>query len=282
MWYRLGALQAFLGLVRELRRRRFDLVVDLQGLFRSGFMAYCTSAAVRMGFARAREFAGCFYTDRVDGPMEQEHIVEGYWRFVERLGLGSLTRRYAPCIDEEARIRARRLLAEAGGLMHGRYAVLLVGGTEVSKMWPADRLAELAGMMTSDYDMDAVLVGVGSVEAAAGEHVVRNCGANVVNLVDRTDLAELVALLSDAAVVVGNDSGPLHIAAALGRPTVGIYGPTDPSVVGPYGQMDSVVASGKGPRRGRYSRAAEHRIETISVAVVADMVSRKLRTQSGK
>ena len=87
-----------------------------------------------------------------------------------------------------------------------------------------------------------------------------------------------MAIIKGASVVAGNDSGPLHIAAAQNVPTVSIYGPTDPAVVGPYGQMDGVLqAGGDRPRTKRYSRLAQHRIENITGQQVFDKIAETLR-----
>ena len=87
----------------------------------------------------------------------------------------------------------------------------------------------------------------------------------------------MTAILKEAALVVGNDSGPLHVAAALSVPLVGLYGPTDPAVVGPYGQLDGVVqASSNIPRKRRYSRLKEHQMVNITVDEVFEAVKRKI------
>jgi heptosyltransferase-1 len=97
-------------------------------------------------------------------------------------------------------------------------------------------------------------------------------------LVDRTDIQEMMAIIAGARLAVGNDSGPLHIAAALAVPVVGLYGPTDPVVVGPYGQMDGVVVAGSSDRRRhRYSRRSEHRIDNITVKQVLETVEKKMK-----
>ena len=161
---------------------------------------------------------------------------------------------------------------------------MLAGGTEEAKRWKPDMFAILAERVRKCYDISSVILGVGAVEQAIGEAIEEKAAESekagnreIINLVGRTSLAELTAILKGAQLVVGNDSGPLHIAAALGVPVIGLYGPTNPVVVGPYGQMDNVVQAGKElhrRRRHRYSREEEHQIDKISIEQVLETVQK--------
>ena len=103
------AAREFLTFLGDLHGRHFDLVLDLQGLFRSGFFTLATAAPVRLGFAHAREFAGAFYTRRVRIPYQPEHIVDSYWRFAHLLGFGHLRKDFTLPIHSHAHLSARRL-----------------------------------------------------------------------------------------------------------------------------------------------------------------------------
>ena len=279
-----GATREFIGFVRELRQRRFDLVVDLQGLFRSGFLSFCTGARVRLGFGRAREMASVFYTHRIRIPSVCEHVVESYWRFGEALDFPKSSMQWQLPIDQSAGQRAREQLARQGVESSGKYFVMLAGGSKPAKRWSLKKFALLAEQLHKCYDMTTILLGAGACEKALAEEIVRTvrtvrtAGLEIVNLVDRTSLQEMMEIIRGARLAVGNDSGPLHIAAALAVPVVGLYGPTDPVVVGPYGQMDGVVMAGSsGRRRRRYSRQSEHRIDNITVKQVLETVEKKMK-----
>jgi heptosyltransferase-1 len=271
------ATRDFIQFCHTLRRKAFDLALDLQGLFRSGFMSMCTFAPVRLGFAHAREFAPCFYTHRVAIPRSTEHVVESYWAFAQRLGFGHLPKEFDVAIDESSRQSARDILAKYDIACEQDYFVFLIGGTESAKQWPLEQFARLAEACKKRYNRSVVLLGVGAGEAALAEKVVRHSGVEIINLVNQTRLQEAIAILQRAFLVLGNDTGPLHIAAALDKPTVGLYGPTNPLIVGPYGQMDGVVQSGRNlERNGRYSNHEQHRMENITLAQVEEAIAKKI------
>lgn len=271
------ATRDFIRFCSLLRKKEFDLVLDLQGLFRSGFLSLCTFSSVRLGFAHAREFSSCFYTHRVATVCSEEHVVESYWRFASLLGFADIPKQFEITMDENRKQAAIALLEKYGVRGEQDYMVFLIGGTEPAKLWPMERFARLAEVCRNRYDRPVVLLGAGASEEKLSETVLRHSQVEVINLVGQTRLQEAIAILQRARVVVGNDSGPLHIAAALDRPTVGLYGPTNPQVVGPYGQMDGVVQAGKHTRRiGRYSNHPEHQMETITIEQVAETIERKV------
>ena len=312
-----GAALAFWRFLGRLRRKRFDLVLDLQGLFRSGFLGFITGAPVRMGFARAREMAPLFYNVPVKTPGHREHVVESYWRFTDMLR-PDVTRdqKIGPqqSLREKSRVktlqeinfvlpsdpRIEALTAEklrvAGLTPRRRYIVFVPGGTEAAKQWPPERFAALAHWLTICYDVAIVLVGAGAGEMAIADEI---CAAvpllrnesiptqdhlllvssppEIVNLVGKTGLPEMIAVLRRADMVIGNDSGPLHVAAALSVPVLGLYGPTDPLIVGPYLQLDRVVRPGPDrPQTQRYSPAPEHRMSYITLEQVIGIVEKRI------
>jgi len=266
----------FLGFITHLRKERFDLVLDLQGLFRSGFFSFCTAAPVRVGFAGAREFAPCFYTHRIAIP-EPEHVVDSYWRFAEKLGFGDLEKDFTFPIDTAAAQTAQNLLSRAHITANRPCAALLIGGTEQAKHWPPSQFAALAQALKKRYHIGTVLLGAGTAEQKAARQIVARADTEIIDLVGQTDLLAAAAIIKNAGIVVGNDSGLLHIAAALSVPLVGLYGPTDPAIVGPYGQSDGVVQAGVQQRqKKRYSREPGHQMENIALEDVLETITRKL------
>ena len=254
-----------------LGKRHFDLVLDLQGLFRSGFLSLCSRAKVRLGFAHGRELAPWFYTRRVVVGRQREHIVDSMWRFAEVLGFGNMEKRFdiAPDATAEAAVKA---------ILPGRdYVAILIGGTAGAKRWPLGHFAALVDTIVGGYDMAAVLLGAGDDEVRLAGELAAMTGGRAVNLVGKTSLAEAIEVIRRGGLVVGNDSGPLHIGAALGVALVGLYGPTDPAVVGPWGQRDAVVEAGADtPRRERYSKMPQHAMSNITVERVVEKVKAKL------
>jgi heptosyltransferase I len=229
-FWRPGVMRALWQFLRGLRRRRFDLVIDFQGLLRSGVMTWATRAPHRVGFANARELAWLFYNHRVPvGTMEQ-HAIDRYLKLAAAVGCETQPLRFVFPVTDADRSRVAELL---GGVPE--YAVLLPGTNWATKRWPVEHFASLVRPLRERFGLASVVAG-GPGDAELGQAI-----PGAMNLAGRTTLRELVALLEGASLVVANDSGPMHIAAALGRPLVTPFGPTNPIRTGPYGRMDSVV-----------------------------------------
>ena len=219
-----------LRLHRDLRGRQFDLVIDLQGLFRSGWLSRITGAAVRIGFENARELAPLFYTHRVPVPSLEVHAVDRYLSVAAALGCPTGPAEFSfPHTDEDR--RCIDSLIPPGQ----RYAVLMPGANWETKRWPVENFAALVQPLRDRFGLASVLSGGADVTELARRV------PEALSLAGKTSLRQLVALLERADLVIANDSGPMHIAAALGRPLVTIFGPTNPVRTGPYGRPDSVV-----------------------------------------
>ncbi len=230
----------FAKFVRELRSRRFDVVLDLQGLFRSGFLTYASGARVRVGFAHAREFAPRFYTQCVRCPEQLEHAVDKNIHLAREFGL-VLERPSFPLGLRDAELNAARaLLCQRRDEAVTRFVAVIPGTRWVTKQWRMERLVEVINGLDSDGLGPCVLLG-SPADRAATDQIIADVGMPVIDLVGRTSLRELAALLALADAVLCHDSGPMHIAAALNKPLVAIFGPTNPARTGPYSDTARVV-----------------------------------------
>src|SRR5262245_56382598 len=228
---RRGGARGALALGRELRRRRFDLVIDVQGLLRTGLMCAATFAARRIGLSTAREGAGLFYTDVVDVPdAESLHAVDRYWLVAETLGVGQVARRFDVPLRDDALAWTDVMLRA----LPRPWLVVAPGSRWVTKRWPPAHFAELIRRTQRIHGGSAITVG-------AGDDVVLAREIPGLDLVGRTTLPQLAALLSRADAVLANDSGPLHLAAALGRPVVAPYTCTKIVKHGPYRQPGAIA-----------------------------------------
>jgi len=240
MWRSPRVLLDFWRFVAAVRRRRFDLVIDLQGLARSGLLSYLSGARERCGFADAREGAWLFYTRRVASAAHTAHAVDRNLALLRALGLPSERPQFPLAVRPEERAAARSLLTRAAGEAVGPFTAVIPGARWETKRWPAERFAELIDRMHAAGLPRCVLLGAPADRAAAAA-VAAACHRRPIDLVGLTTLRELVALLELADRVVGHDSGPLHIAAALGKPIVALFGPTNPARTGPYCDSATVV-----------------------------------------
>ena len=267
-WWHPGAAVGFFRFVGELRRKQFDLVIDLQGLFRSGWLARATGSPVRVGFADARELGWIFYSNR--GPVHtwDQHALERYLNIAEALGCGR-----GPVVFQ---FPPMEMLKPA---IREPYAVLLPGTNWETKRWPIESFAQLVGPLRERFGLRSVVAGAGdAVKLAAGMRELAG-ESDLIDLTGKTSLGQLVALLAGAAVVVANDSGPMHIASALGRPMVTMFGPTNPIRTGPYERMDTVVRLDI-VCSPCYSRRCSHRscLKWLEAGSVLDAIGEQLKS----
>jgi heptosyltransferase-1 len=228
-WWNPMVLAEFWRFNRDLRRRNFDLVIDLQGLLRSGYLSWKTAAPVRVGFSDAREGATYFYTHKVQADSRTEHAVFRYLKVAQALGCPIEPVKFVFPTDASDRAAIAALLPAGKP-----YAVLLPGSNWLTKRWPVEHFAQAARDIRSRFGLEPVIAGGPDDTSLAAQ-------IEGLNLCGKTPLRQLVALLEGASLVIANDSGPMHIAAALNRPLVTPFGPTNPNLTGPYGRMDSVL-----------------------------------------
>jgi heptosyltransferase I len=227
-WKSLTAARKLLTFGLALRGKHFDLVIDLQGLFRSGLLTIQTGADIRVGSTSAREFGWMFCTHLAPLDTWNKHAVERYLSVADFMGLGQSPVEFIFPTDD----RDRQFIAE---LLPGHepFAVLLPTTHWETKKWPLEYFAALVKPLRERFGLRTVIAGDPATAALAFP--------DAINLGGKTTLRQLTALLERAALVIANDTGPMHIAAALGRPLVTMYGPTSPIQTGPYQRMESVV-----------------------------------------
>jgi lipopolysaccharide heptosyltransferase I len=238
------------GLVRRLRAGRFDVAVDLQGLWKSGVITWLSGAPVRVGFAlsQCRERANaCFTNRRVAAPVGAVHVVERNLALLAGLGLDPALA--APPVfpiarDPTAEGTVGRCLDEEGVKPETPLVVLNPGSGRDGKRWAVGAFRQLGDELAMRLGARVVLAwgpGEGPL-ARAIAHGMRTTPV----IPPPTSIPEMVAFLRRASLVVGGDTGPIHIAAALGVPTVGLYGPTSARRNGPYGPRTAAFQSPSG------------------------------------
>jgi lipopolysaccharide heptosyltransferase I len=233
--------KAGLDLLTALRGRNFDLALDLQGLFRTGLMALASRARVRLGFRPAREGAGIFYNHGIPVRSGDQHAVMRNYAVAEVLGFADVPVTFQVPVSESARLSLNKLLSENGIPPTQPLVVVVPGSRWETKNWPAPRFAECAASLGDQCEARLVVTG-GPAERDLCERVAAACPPpGAVNLAGRTNLSELIALVDRADLVLCNDSGPMHIAAALQTPAVAVFGPTNPKRTGPYGDGTRVL-----------------------------------------
>jgi lipopolysaccharide heptosyltransferase I len=232
-----AAARSWLWFLRELRQRRFDLVVDLQGLFRTALMVTATGAPRRVGLSSAREGATWSYTDVIPvAAYDTLHAVDRYWLVAEALGVGEVPREFHIPIPDEA----RRWADETTKGCPRPWLMVGPGSRWPTKRWPPEHFAALARQAQTEFGGTVFFVG-GSDETPLAEAVRSRLSGPHRDWTGRTTLPQLAALLERADVMLANDTGPLHLAVALGRPVVAPYTCTKIRLSGPYGAERGAV-----------------------------------------
>ena len=244
-----AALREIAAVRRQLRDARFDVAIDLQGLLKSGLMTAATGAPRRIGFtpARCRESLSALLTNRhVAPPSAAVHVVDQNLALLGALDLRpDGEARFDIPVDTTAETRIDDFFTAAGLKPRDGVVVLNPGAGRSAKRWPAERFAELARrIITGGIGKVLVVWGPGESDLAAS--IVEGCRSADALIAPATDVHGLVAVLRRASVMVSGDSGPLHVAAALGVRCVGLYGPTSARRNGPYGTAHRTIQGADG------------------------------------
>ncbi|MHC4916382.1 MAG: glycosyltransferase family 9 protein [Planctomycetota bacterium] len=241
-WARWRALAAYR---RRLRAGGFDAAVDFQGLAKSALVGYFSGAAKRIGPPRgngARELSWLFYNCTPEIPAEARHVAEKSRALLAPLGVDLAADLPSPQLPAHpaAAASVESALAEIG-LAAGSYAVLNPGAGWPTKLWPPEHFSALAGLIRSELGLEVVVSWFGAEERRTAEEISAGGAARPA---PETDLPELAELLRRAALFVGSDTGPTHVAAAAGAPTVALFGPADAERNHPLGARVETLTAG--------------------------------------
>ncbi len=274
-WYNPRAFAALVSLIRRLNRSKFDIVLDLQGLFRTASLAWLSGCRKRLGMANARELAHIFYNLKVEQTEDCIHLVDYYLKIVREAGASKTDVQFLLPVDSAAAGWVKKLLKSEG--IDGSYAVFVPGSAHADKCWPVERFAALADRVSKQFGLSIAAAGTAS-EKDVVEELKNKASVPVANLAGATSISELVALLKATRLVVSNDTGPGHIAAALGVPVVLLFGRSNPARVHPYNRPQCAVAiepDGRGFNADSYD--PKHDIKNITVDEVYQKVCEQLR-----
>ncbi|MEX0641085.1 MAG: glycosyltransferase family 9 protein [Pirellulales bacterium] len=280
---------------QRLRAMRFDTVIDLQCLTKSAIAARLSGAGRRIGKAGTdgRELSRWFHTELVAAG--GSHVIDHYLDMLRPLGIGcrvsgvgcqesieadSTVRFNLPELLPDARmaddfLRRSRLAAH-------RFAILNPGAGWRSKIWPADRYGELARRLAREHDLPSVAVWGTSDELPLAEMIVATSGGEA-RLAPATTMRELASLCRRAALFVGSDTGPMHLAVAVGTPTISLHGPSRAEWCGAYGphniRLQARYEEGSALER---RKADDSAMRAIGVETVAEACERLLRSSASR
>jgi heptosyltransferase-1 len=266
-WRSIETAKKLAAFSTSLRNRKFDLVIDLQGLFRSGLLTIQTGAPVRVGSVTAREFGWMFCTHLAPGEWQNNHAVNRYLDVAEFLGLGRSPVEFIFPTDDTDREVVRNLLCD-----EEPFAVLLPATHWQTKRWPIEHFAGLVEPLRARFGFKTVVSG-GAADVSLAAAI-----PGALNLAGKTNLRQLVALMERASLVIANDTGGMHIASALNRPLVTLFGPTSPIQTGPYNRLDTVVRVDI-PCSPCFSRSCSHQscMKQLTIEPVLQLAAEQLK-----
>jgi heptosyltransferase I len=231
------------GLVRavqSLRERKYDAAIDLQGLFKSAAMARLSGATRVIGFERAalRERGAVWFYDETASVAAEAHVIQKNLSVLPTLGVPDQAVRF-PFVVPLSPV-ADAVAAEAATRGDGGFALINPGGGWPNKRWPPERFGELAARIRERHGLPSYVLW-GEDEYMLADRIASGSTGAAVRA-PRTTLGDLIALSARARLMVSGDTGPIHLAAAMGTPIVGLYGPTWPNRNGPWSPHDTVVS----------------------------------------
>ncbi len=232
----------FGGLLRRLRSRDFDLVVDLQGLLKSALWVLLSRSPRKVGYDKTREGSYLVLTERLPPYDPEAHAVWRYLNLARHLGAPEASPPALPRfrLGLEAAVDLRPLLPDLAGRP---LVVLHPGARWPSKLWPAASWAGLADWLSRDQGFQVAVTGSGADRDLAAQ-ICAQIREPAVNLAGHTSLAELAGVLKAARLAVTTDTGAMHLAAALGTKVAALFGPTAPWRTGPFGEGHQILRLG--------------------------------------
>jgi heptosyltransferase-1 len=275
----LPPLAAPLQLRRALHRTTYDIALDLQGLLKSALIARLSGARERVGYRTLREATCLFYTRRLVPDRRALHAVHSYLDFAEALGAEREPVEFDIAISDRDRAVVDELLEGENGL-----AALIPGARWESKLWPPERFAAVAEALADEFGLTAVVLGARRDRQLAAA-IAQAAPARLLYLTGKTTLKQAAEVLRRCLVTIGNDTGPVYISAAMGTPTVAIFGPSDARRLGPYGSGHAKVVADVecAPCRNRRCRPLKcmEAIEPERVAAAARALLKQNREACG-
>ena len=262
---------AFLEISRGLRRRRFDLLIDLQVYFKAGLITAMSGAKRRLGFdrARARDANWLFTTERIPAhPMQ--HVQDQYFEFLTQLGIPAepVTWNLGPWPDE------LEWQSNFTADIDRPIASIVVATSKPEKDWIPERWAEVTDILSEKYGLQPVLVGGNSErETTAAATIISLSKAKPISALG-SGLRRLVSILDASQLVLSPDTGPLHMTVALDRPVISLIGYTDPRRTGPYRKFHDLIVDAFHDRQESGPITMKTKSDRMTRITVADVAER--------
>ena len=267
-----GLARNFFPFRKEIQAENYDAILDLQGLFKSAAIAFFAQSNIKLGICNMRELS-----DKISKPVIGEHakghIVERYLDTARAIGCRVDKVVFPLEIPPDESLKAIEIMIQNNLYENNPYAVFAVGANWNNKRWRKDYFAELGDWFYS-VGVTPVIIGGGALDEERAADIISQMKTPPINLVGKTNLIQLAYVIKKSRLVIGGDTGPVHLAAGLGVRTLMLMGPTDANRNGPYGQIENAIEVDR-DCKGCWKRACrknEDCLEKISVQLVQEKI----------
>lgn len=240
LFERQNGISAFLSFLKKVRNSNFDLVLDLQRHAKSGLVSFCSRAPDRLGFHRTNtKEANWLYSTRTIKPVREFSLkLNQYLFFADALGLPDDGIDFGLQLEHHEQLKIDRSLRG----ISKPFVTFYLGSSWQSRNWFPSLTANVAKTLSERYGTSAILLGTQDERCFAEKVYSELRNVETINLTGKTDLRELIGILSRSALAIGPDSGPMHIAAAVGTPVISLWGATSPIRSAPWGSEQLAIA----------------------------------------
>ena len=229
-------LREISSFINTLRQRHYDLVIDFHGLFKSSIIVFLSGGKRKLGYNSLQELSGLFLNEKISEDMNK-HAVDRYLDFARYLGAKIDKVQFVLPSNKEKEEKAQILLRKYN-LEDKKFIAINPIALWETKLWSNEKFARLADLIYDYLQMKVVFTG--SEKETLGK-ITSSTNKEIINLGGQTSLPELACLYKQARIVISTDSGPMHLAAAVGTPVIALFGPTDPARTGPYGFGHTII-----------------------------------------
>jgi 3-deoxy-D-manno-octulosonic-acid transferase/heptosyltransferase-1 len=279
---RYPTLKEIINFIRELRSQKYDLVIDFQGLLKSAILVFLSRGKRKIGYSKTREMSTFFLNEKIPPYPLDQHAVERNINLVGYLGARLDNATFPIFIGEEDK-KGVELLFLSHKLSTSKPLIAIHSQTGwITKRWNPLKMARLSDRFIEIYDAQIIFIGRKD-DYSSIENILSLMNHSAVNAAGKTGLKELAYLLSLSNLMITVDSGPMHIASAMGTSTTALFGPTAPWKTGPYGN-NAVIIRNQLPCSPCFKRECDSRacMEEISVEEVFQAVDRQLKLEYKK
>lgn len=255
------------ALSRQLKSREFDLALDLQGLFKSAAITWLSGSTHKFGYCNMREMSH-LVSKPICGSNRNGHVVDRYLDVARAVGCDVSNPEFPIHITEQEAAVATAIAAQSGLNINRPYVVLAPGTNWPTKCWPTSHYAGLADKF---FDMPIIPVIIGGPgDKHLAQEIISRTHVPPIDLTSKTSLKQLAYLIKHACAFIGGDTGPMHLAIALGTPVITMFGPTDPKRNGPY-HGNNVVLRPPGDCTSCWGRSCSRQTQCLDLIKIEDV-----------